>query len=71
MNTKFYYNSLLTPDEQISVEEEIAALLFDDIEYPPHEEACAKMGRKILLHVLRRFRPDMIEEAREEDAWTP
>jgi len=63
------YNDKLDASDQIDTEESIAATIFDFINAPieernaaADEEGCAQLGRDILLLVLKKFRPDMIEE---------
>jgi len=67
------YNDKLDADEQISMEEAIAARIYqngersnhddDCIDVQPdlliHEEDCADLGRNILQMVLAKFRPDL------------
>lgn len=55
------YNDKLDADEQIDMEEKIASHLFHG-PYEMEEEDVAKMGRDILLMVLEKFRPDLVEE---------
>jgi hypothetical protein len=65
------YNSKLDADVQISAEESIASLIQSAIEnsedgngehdFTLTEEDCADLGRGILLAILTRFRPDLIE----------
>lgn len=57
------YKRILDPDLQISTEESIASLIFERTEDIAHlsEDACAQLGRDILLLVLKRFRPDLLE----------
>jgi hypothetical protein len=65
------YNDKLDPDVQVRVEEHIASTIFD---YEGEkgvtesgssdfrtldEEDCARLGRSILLTVLKEFRPDL------------
>lgn len=52
------YNSKLSADDQISMEEGVAALLFEQTDVS--EEQCADLGREILLTVLKKFRPDLL-----------
>lgn len=60
------YSDKLDATIQVDVEEEIASTIADHwCVSIPDEEANA-LGRSILYHVLRRFRPDLFEdEARE------
>lgn len=59
------YNDKLDADEQVSMEEKIAAVIFDsdlNLGDDPDlfdEEDCAELGRIILLMVLKKFRPDL------------
>jgi hypothetical protein len=55
---KVSYNSNLDADEQISSEEEIAFLLFEETELD--EEECTDLSRRVLAIVLARFRPDLV-----------
>jgi hypothetical protein len=55
------YNNRLNTDDQIDTEEQIAATLFDDPDVEISEAQAADMGRRILLIVLMKFRPDLIE----------
>jgi hypothetical protein len=61
------YNDKLEADEQISMEEKIASTIFGATETEGcegcgtlSEEDCAELGRKILLEVLSKFRPDLL-----------
>jgi hypothetical protein len=58
------YNDGLDTGHQAYAEQAIAGLILD--EFRPRcgedvEEACAELGRRILLLVLDRFRPDLVE----------
>lgn len=55
------YNEKLDADEQISAEESIAAFLYESAPSMSEDQA-AELGRNILLLVLRKFRPDLIED---------
>ncbi len=62
------YNDNLDPDEQITMEERIAAYIseipkddFDGVFYHISEEGAGNAGREILLMVLEKFRPDLIQ----------
>lgn len=73
------YNDKLSSDDQITVEELIAALIYDydskqfenssESTAPmwPSEEECMDMGKRILALVLGEFRPDLIAD--EEWRW--
>lgn len=52
------YRDGFYPDRQILMEERIAAMLVGSGEF---SEGAKQMGRNILYHVLREFRPDMFE----------
>jgi hypothetical protein len=54
------YSDILNPDDQITTEEAISALIFDRTEVG--EEYAQGMGRDILLLVLTKFRPDLVED---------
>lgn len=56
------YNDTMNPDQQITMEEQIAAYCFDTSEVG--EETAAKAGRDILLMILTQFRPDLFEPRR-------
>jgi len=65
------YKDWLDPDHQVSVEEQIASLIFlYDSQEPdgftpalwPSEEECIDMGKRILALVLKEFRPDLIAD---------
>jgi len=72
------YNDRLDPDQQVTAEEEIAAVIDRYQEHfkakhgldemPFGEEDCAELGRRILLVVLQEFRPDLIAGADDEEA---
>lgn len=65
------YNDKLNADDQISAEESIAAHLFDNASSISEEEA-AELGRSILLLVLRKFRPDLIDgDDHDDEPWSP
>lgn len=52
------YNDNLDPDDQLSLEERIAAILYD-FGRPLYEEDCQELGQKVLYMVLEKFRPDL------------
>jgi len=54
-----YYIEDFDADEQIEAEEEIAALLHDDFDVP--EDTAQAASQSVLLAVLTRFRPDLVE----------
>jgi len=53
------YSDKLTADDQLKMEEGIAATIFESTE--TDEETCADLGRSILKMVLMRFRADLFE----------
>lgn len=63
------YNDTLDADDQITMEERIAATIFSQGAYENDaplakpvaldEEQCAELGRTILKMVLAEFRPDL------------
>ena len=58
------YNDKLDPDKQVTAEERIAARIFDSFRenYPGiSEDDAQRMGRDILLMVLKEFRPDLVD----------
>jgi len=57
------YNDSLGAEDQIDTEELIASILFDGVDEDGHlcEETCGQLGRTILLAVLAKFRPDLVE----------
>lgn len=56
------YNDLLDPDDQITLEETIAGMAFDATRGGRlSEESAARLGRDVLLAVLSRARPDLVE----------
>jgi len=54
------YNDTLDPDEQITTEEDIASTLFAVTTLD--ESRCQRLSQRILLLVLEKFRPDLIEK---------
>lgn len=54
------YNDLIDTDEQVDAEEAIASILFDDFDMNP--ECAQEASQIILMEVLRRFRPDLVED---------
>jgi len=61
------YNDKIWPEDQVAMEEAIAAKIFDfegatEEDGGLGEEECAELGRDILLMVLAEFRPDLVEE---------
>ena len=62
------YNNNLDPDEQITMEEQIASIIFDSRDtlsketFNFDEEAVSDLSKDILKAVLTKFRPDLIEE---------
>lgn len=59
------YNERLDADDQISAEEDIAALIHANRSCSFNEDTCAHLGRLILRLTLRRFRPDLFEGSEE------
>lgn len=59
-----HYNDRLSPDKQVTMEERIAALLFDDEDFEVSERAAQEMSRGVLRLVLAEFRPDLFEGAK-------
>ncbi len=61
-----HYNDSLDPEQQVDVEESIAAFLFDEVRLPHREgfieEDAAEASRVILRLVLEEFRPDLFVE---------
>lgn len=65
-----YYNDKLDANEQISMEEDIASMIFyhESNLIPAYdgpalgEDDCAELGRQILKKVLSHFRPDLMED---------
>lgn len=57
------YNDGLAAEDQIDTEELIASILFDERDEDGRlcEESCGQLGRTILLAVLAKFRPDLVE----------
>lgn len=66
------YNDTFDADQQITLEERIAARIFQQGEEtnpeeqdgwprPLGEEDCADLGRDILLMIVEELRPDLIE----------
>ena len=73
------YNDKFDADEQITLEEQIAATILDDPEADILDEYAAELGRKILRLVVAQLRPDLLdplaviaatEDAQIEDAKT-
>ncbi len=56
------YNNKIDEEEQLDTEEWIAAHIFNDNEYGLSEQLVGDFGRSILLEVLSRFRPDLVED---------
>jgi hypothetical protein len=63
------YSNRLDGERQVSMEEKIAAMIFDRAETEGcencgtlNEEDCAQLGRDILYVVLKEFRPSYIEK---------
>ena len=61
------YTDKLSAEDQVDMEERIAAEIFDVETCEPHarldEDACARLGRSLLLIVLSEFRPDLFRGA--------
>lgn len=55
------YSDKLDPHQQVSMEERLAAYVFDNCE--ADEETAAEAGRKILKMVLAEFRPDLFRSS--------
>ena len=57
------YNEKLGHVEQVDMEEDVAAVIFDKVDAYSgkelSEDLCAQLGRDILLMVLEKFRPDV------------
>ena len=65
------YNNSLTHEEQINAEEDITRIIHEyeyaeDATMRPSEEDCQTLSQQILLYILERFRPDLIEGHEEE-----
>lgn len=65
----FFYNEKLSADRQITIEEGIAAIIYDgqetlgselDENCTLHEEDCQVLSKSILLYVLKEFRMDLM-----------
>jgi hypothetical protein len=58
---QYQYNETLSTEDQLDTEELISVVIFgQDTRGSMSEEDCRKLGRRILLMLLTRFRPDMI-----------
>lgn len=57
-------------DEQVTMEERIAARIFDDPAVTMREEDAAQLGRDILYMVLREFRPDLFDDYQSDKETT-
>lgn len=56
------YNDRLDPDEQITLEGQVSAIIFDTLRRRSvSEETAAELGRSIVLAVLARARPDLFD----------
>lgn len=61
---KVKYNERMAGDQQISMEEKIAARIYDDPSTECSESDAQELGRDILYAVLREFRPDLFTRSR-------
>jgi hypothetical protein len=64
------YNDDLSHEDQVDAEEGIAHIIHafeygENAEMRPSEEDCAELGRQILLFVLEKFRPDLVDGGEE------
>lgn len=55
------YSHRLEAERQVSMEEKIAATIYDKADVEVDEETAAQLGRELLLLVLEEFRSDLIE----------
>ena len=53
------YNDKMSAEEQIDMEEDIAAMIFCHCDVEVDEETAGDLGRQILIKVLWEFRPDL------------
>jgi hypothetical protein len=53
------YRDNLDPDQQVELEEYIAAVMFD--KFDGTEPSAQLVSRQILFSILREFRPDLID----------
>lgn len=61
------YNNRLDPDDQITLEEEVAGIIHGALaESGASEEAAAELGRRVVQAVLARARPDLFGEGEVE-----
>jgi hypothetical protein len=52
------YNATMDSEEQVEMEEKIAAMIFDTPNVEIGESAAGDLGREILKTVLKKYRPD-------------
>jgi hypothetical protein len=68
------YNLKFSESEQIGLEEQIAAILFDYTydheggESRPSEETCQSLSKQILAAAVARLRPDLLEPQPEQES---
>lgn len=61
------YNDKMSAEEQIGMEEDIAAMIFSHCDVDVDEETASDLGRQILIKVLWEFRPDLFLTDEEEN----
>jgi hypothetical protein len=55
------YNTTLDVDRQVTMEEKIAARIFDDPDIETNEEVASQLGRDILALILPEFCPEFVK----------
>lgn len=56
------YTDELDVEEQVSMEERIAAIIYDHPDVETDEHTAQELGRQLLLEVLKVFRPEVIAD---------
>lgn len=59
---KRIYSSKFDSDDQISMEEQLAALLYDHPDLDISEELAQALSQQLLKEVLWKFRPDLFKK---------
>lgn len=56
------YTDELDVEEQVTMEERIAAIIYDNPDVETDEHTAQDLGRQLLLEVLKVFRPEVIAD---------
>jgi hypothetical protein len=55
-----FYNDKFDPEEQINLEEQIAFMIYDELNID--ENIATELSKRLLITIVKELRPDLIEE---------